>query len=78
MNVQLHEKTGRYYDADGLHPADARYYWTAFCGGCGEEIDVVATYEGGARAVVKAAIAADYVPMTIDRLERRELGVIYF
>jgi hypothetical protein len=34
--------------------------------------------EDAARAVAREAIAADYVPMKIDRIARRSRGITYF
>lgn len=79
--VELDRETGRYFDpADARSPAvgDLDFYWTAFCGGCGEEIDVVARSASEARAIVEAAIAVDYEPIEIDQIERRFAGLMYF
>ena len=57
--VDLDRETDRYYDPeDDLRGQDA--CWTAFCGGCGEEIDVAARNGGQARAIVEAAIVSDH------------------
>lgn len=77
MNLQLDQDRYVYFDAD----ADARgrdFFFTLFCGGCGEEIDVAANSESQAREIGRAAIAADYEPIKIDRIERRYRGLMYF
>jgi len=78
--VDLDRETGRYFDPadDGPAVGDLDYYWTAYCGGCGEEIDVAARTETQARRIAEAAIVLDYVPINIDRIERRDSGLIYF
>lgn len=77
MTVAYEQSRGVYHDADRPEDLNLRHYWTAFCGGCGEEIDAAARTEGQARAVVEAAIARDYEPVEIDRIERRYRGIIY-
>ncbi len=78
--VNLDRETGRYFDPSDRGPAvgDLDYYWTAFCGGCGEEIDVAARTESEARRIVEAAIVLDYEPIEIDHIERRFAGLMYF
>jgi len=76
--VDRDRETGRYFDPEGRLPIDTPDYWTAYCGGCGEEIDVVAWNEADARRIVEAAIVLDYEPMNIDRIESRSGGLIYF
>jgi len=75
--VDLDRESGRYYDPEN-DARESETYWTAYCGGCGEEIDVAARSEAEARAIVAAAIELDYVPMNIDRIEPRYRGLIYF
>ena len=76
--VDLDRETGRYFDPENGRPERGGDYWTAFCGGCGEEIDVVAGSETEARAIVLAAVVNDYEPVEIDRIERRFGGLVYF
>jgi len=76
--VDLDRESGRYFDPQNGTPIGGGDFWTAFCGGCGEEIDVVARTAAEARRIAEAAIVLDYQPINIDRIERRHGGVIYF
>lgn len=77
MTLAYDDERGVYFDAD--HDArSSDTYWTLFCGGCGEELDVAARSERHARAIGDAAIARDYEPMNIDHVERRYRGLTYF
>jgi hypothetical protein len=77
VTVAYEPVRGIYHAADRPDDLDLNYYWTAFCGGCGEEIDAAARTEREARAVILAAIERDYQPINIDRIERRHRGLIY-
>jgi len=76
MTLDFDQQRHIYFDAD-TDTRELNYYWTLFCGGCGEEIDVAAQSERHARTIGRAAIARDYDPIDIDRIERRYRGLMY-
>jgi hypothetical protein len=77
MNLQLDNDRYIYFDADADQRAAERYF-TLFCGGCGEEIDVAASTLAEARRIGEAAIERDYEPIKIDHIEPRYRGLTYF
>lgn len=78
MILRYDTQTERYFDAEGVAPGGIHYFWTAFCGPDGEEIDVTAVTGQQAIEVAMAAIEQDYEPVPIIRIERRYSGLVYF
>jgi hypothetical protein len=77
VTLAYDDARGVYFDAARDARESSRYF-TLFCGDGGEELDVAAHDVRHARAIGDAAIARDYVPMTIARVEPRYRGLTYF